>query len=67
MDYREPKIIKVCPKCSCRILKWIEHETYSYFLCYACGWTSMPAREIGKAMAKESIGKLRPNIKQEEK
>ena len=56
------KIIGVCPKCGCRIVRQIKHDTYSYRLCYACGWSSMTPTEIGKVMAKESVSKLHLNL-----
>jgi len=51
--------IRVCPKCQSRRIHWVQQKTYGYFLCYCCGWFSMTAREMGAAMAKESIAKLK--------
>lgn len=56
------KTIHVCPKCESRNLHFVQHETYGYFLCYCCGWSSMPPKEIGAAAAKESCQKLKLEI-----
>jgi len=56
------KRIGVCPSCGCSVVKWIEHDTFGYFLCYACGWSSKTPEEIGRAMAKETSAKLRLDL-----
>jgi hypothetical protein len=57
--YHTPMLIRICPACCSRRIHYIEHKTYGYWLCYCCGWSSMTAREIGAAMARESCQKLR--------
>jgi len=57
---RELQLIGVCPECGSRIVKKIKHDTFSYWLCYACDWSSMTPTEIGEAMAKEAFAKLSP-------
>jgi len=62
MRYREERklgTIKVCPDCGCRNVVWNQHDPYGYFLCYGCGWSSLSAKEIGKAMAQEVGKKLK--------
>ena len=51
--------IQICPECQSRRIHWVQYKTYGYYLCYCCGWSSMTAREIGAAMAKESCQKLK--------
>ncbi len=55
--------VKVCPECGCRVIVWNGHDTFGYFLCYACGWSSMTSAEIGGAMAKESSKKLKLSMR----
>lgn len=64
MEYRstrhggDPLLIQVCPGCYSRWLHRVQHETYGYWLCYSCGWSSMTPQELGAAMAKEIWAKL---------
>ncbi len=57
------KSIQVCPECGCRVVVWNEHDTYGYFLCYGCGWSSMTPGEIGVAMAKAASQKLKLELR----
>ncbi len=61
-NLRSLRMIGVCPQCGCRIVKHIKQDTFSYHLCYGCGWSSMTPQEIGRAMAKESCSKLTLNL-----